>query len=190
MRVGALYSFNGGLAAAEKSYPHLYEQVVGAISTVSANTHSIKLSKEETVPGQKLLYSAPSIKRALAGYLLARGWQKRQVPVVHRTEYYLKGYVPTAEAESVFREMDLVKEKFGAEVQFGKHAATVYSGCAKMTIFHNLGIINAGIEIVPVEGFARQMPSRVPYFERFIWDLEHRGVGDIDVPALILGVDQ
>jgi len=28
----------------------------------------------------------------------------------------------------------------------------------------------------------------VSYFEQFIWDLEHRGIADIDIPVLILGM--
>ena len=48
---------------------------------------------------------------------------------------------------------------------------------------------NCGIEIVPVKAFADQMSTGVSYFEQFVWDLEHRGVSDIDIPVLILGID-
>ena len=85
--------------------------------------------------------------------------------------------------------MDFLKEKLGVEVQFGKYSFMVYNVAAKMTIFHNLGIIDAGVEIVPVKRFADQMSTGVSYFEQFIWDLEHRGVADIDIPVLILGID-
>ncbi len=84
--------------------------------------------------------------------------------------------------------MDFIKNKVGVEVQFGKYAFIVYDVCAKMTIFHKLGVINVGMEIVPVKEFAEHMSTGVSYFEQFIWDLEHRGVADIDIPVLILGV--
>jgi hypothetical protein len=58
-----------------------------------------------------------------------------------------------------------------------------------MTIFHNLGIIDTGIEVVPVKRFADNMSTGVSYFEQFTWDLTHRGVADIDIPVLILGID-
>ena len=32
------------------------------------------------------------------------------------------------------------------------------------------------------------MSSGVSYFEQFAWDLEKRGVADIDIPVLILGI--
>jgi hypothetical protein len=57
-----------------------------------------------------------------------------------------------------------------------------------MTIFHNLGFIDVGVEIVPVKDFVFEMSSGVSYFEQFVWDLEQRGVADIDIPVLILGI--
>ena len=69
-----------------------------------------------------------------------------------------------------------------------KYSFMVYNVAAKMTIFKNLGVIEAGIEIVPVKELALQMSSGVSYFEQFTWDLEKRGVSNIDTPVLILGI--
>ncbi|MCK5522712.1 MAG: hypothetical protein KAI83_06205 [Thiomargarita sp.] len=84
--------------------------------------------------------------------------------------------------------MDFVKNAVGIEVQFGKYAFMVYNVCAKMTIFHNLSVIDVGIEIVSIKDFVVEMSSGVSYFEQFVWDLEARGVSNIDIPVLILGV--
>ena len=75
------------------------------------------------------------------------------------------------------------------EVQFGKYAFMVYNVCAKMTIFKNKGIIDTGVEIVPVKKLADQMSFGVSYFEQFAWDLNNRGVSNIDTPVYILGID-
>lgn len=64
----------------------------------------------------------------------------------------------------------------------------VYNVCAKMTIFHKSNVIDAGIEIVPVKTFADKMSTGVSYFEQFVWDLETRGVSNIDIPVLVLGI--
>ena len=64
----------------------------------------------------------------------------------------------------------------------------VYNVCAKMTIFSKQGIIDAGIEIVPVKEFANEMSTGVSYFEQFVWDLEQRGTSNIDIPVLIMGI--
>lgn len=85
--------------------------------------------------------------------------------------------------------MVFVKNKLGVEVQFGKYAFMAYNVSAKMTIFHNHGIIDAGVEIVPVKKMADQMSSGVSYFEQIKWDLENRGEADIDIPVIVLGID-
>ena len=64
----------------------------------------------------------------------------------------------------------------------------IYNVCAKMTIFKKRGFIDAAVEIVPIKEFADQMSTGVSYFEQFAWDLKERGVADIDVPVLILGI--
>ncbi len=58
-----------------------------------------------------------------------------------------------------------------------------------MTIFNNLKHIDAGIEVVPIKEFADHMSTGVSYFEQFVWDLENRGVSNIDIPVIILGIN-
>ena len=84
--------------------------------------------------------------------------------------------------------MDFVKNRVGVEIQFGKYSFMVYNVSAKMTIFHKLNLIDVGLEVVPLKEFADEMSTGVSYFEQFVWDLEHRGVADIDIPVLILGI--
>ena len=55
---------------------------------------------------------------------------------------------------------------------------------AKTTIFKNPGHIDTGVEVVPMKDLAEQMSTGVSYFEQFVWDLEQRGVSNIDIPVL------
>jgi len=64
----------------------------------------------------------------------------------------------------------------------------VYNVSAKMTIFNKQGIIDAGIEIVPMKEMADRMSTGVSFFEQFKTDLEMRGSADIDIPVLIVGI--
>ena len=86
-------------------------------------------------------------------------------------------------------EIDLVKSHTCVEVRFGKYAFMAYNVSAKMTIFHNQNIIDAGIEMVPVKSMADQMSSGGSYFELIKRDLENRGVADIDIPVIVMGID-
>ncbi len=189
MQIAAVYSFNGGKEAITHAYPDLMVEVNQAIKAVKASQHKTKESTEKTMPG-KMLYSPRSLNKAFKkAFLLQLEWQAVRVPCDYPTEYYVEGYESTQLRRGAFREMDFVKQRLGVEVQFGKYAFMVYNVCAKMTIFHKLGHIDFGVEIVPVKCFADEMSTGVSYFEQFVWDLEHRGVADIDIPVLILGID-
>lgn len=87
-----------------------------------------------------------------------------------------------------YREMDFVKDKVGVEVQFGKYSFMVYNVCAKMTIFKKMGHIEYGIEIVPTKELQKEMSTGVSFYEQFVWDLEQRGVSNIDIPVLVIGI--
>lgn len=141
------------------------------------------------MPG-KILYSPRALNKAFDDFLVPKGWVKHREKCDYPKQYYSSDYEPSTLRRGAFREMDFVKNRLGVEVQFGKYAFMVYNVCAKMTIFHNLGIIDEGVEIVPVKAFADQMSTGVSYFEQFVWDLEHRGVANIDIPVMILGIDK
>ncbi len=189
MRVVGTYSFNDGSSVVQTEYPQLLREVQAAIQTVDARAHRTKKSAEKTMPG-RVLYSPRGINTAFKHAFFAHGWSPIRVPCDYPTEFYSRGYTSPRTSRGAFREMDFVKTKLGVEVQFGKYAFMVYNVCAKMTIFKNLGHINCGIEIVPVKGFADQMSTGVSYFEQFVWDLQARGVSNIDIPVLILGIDE
>lgn len=189
MKLAASYSFNGGKEEIAKRYAHLLTDINAAIKAVRSKKCKIKESKEKTMPG-RLLYSPRAINKCFKAEFLKLGWVSVRVPCDYPTTHYLQDYKIRSSNRGAFRKMDFVKEKLGVEVQFGKYAFMVYNVCAKMTIFKNLGHIDCGVEVVPVKAFADEMSTGVSYFEQFIWDLESRGVADIDIPVLILGIDE
>lgn len=188
MRLAAQYSFKDGFNQISARYPHLLAEVKAAIAAVDASLAKTKLSKEKTKVG-RMLYSPVALNKAFEKELFPRGWQNLSVDCEYPTTHYLEDYKIRSNLKGAFRDMDFVKDGLGVEVQFGKYSFMVYNVCAKMTIFRNLGFIECGIEIVPVKALALEMSSGVSYFEQFVWDLESRGVADIDIPVLILGID-
>jgi hypothetical protein len=187
MRIAGVFSFNRGSETIAKRYPDLITEVNAVIKAVNAAKLKTKISAEKTMVGRKL-YSPPAINVAFDREFSARSWNKVRVRCEYPTNYYAPGYKIRSKLAGAFREMDFVKQKLGIEVQFGKYAFMVYNVCAKMTIFRNLGHIDAGIEIVPIKELAEEMSTGVSYFEQIVWDLQTRGVADIDVPVMILGL--
>jgi hypothetical protein len=188
MRIVGIFSFKDGARYVEKNYPGLLKEIRGVLAAVSAKAHRTKESKEKTMLG-RMLYNPSALNSTIKSGFFDLDWKAVKVPCEYPTTYYAPGYKPKALNKGAFREMDFVKQKLGVEVQFGKYSFMVYNVCAKMTIFRNLGHIDAGVEVVPIKKFADQMSSGVSYFEQFVWDLEQRGVADIDIPVLILGID-
>lgn len=130
----------------------------------------------------RLLYNPKELNSEFKRLLKERGWETRRITV--------RTVVPEiAQEHTGFREMDAVKNGLGVEVQFGKYAFMVYNVAAKMTIFSKQGIIDSGIEIVPMLRLANEMSTGVSYFEQIKTDLEYRGVSNIDIPVLVIGID-
>jgi hypothetical protein len=191
MNVVAEYNFNHGKEFVSEHYKDEFAEIIQVINSVNAKQFKIKESKEKTMPG-KMLFSPSDLNTAFKNAFNSLGWYHKKIECNYEQGTYLENYRPAiTSAMKPFRDMDFIKEpnKLGIEVQFGKYAFMVYNVCAKMTIFKNLGIIDAGIEIVPVKIFADDMSTGVSYFEQFAWDLHVRGVSNIDIPVLILGID-
>lgn len=191
MKIVAKYDFNGGKKVVETKYAAEYAEIEAAIRAIDSSLYKTKESVEKTMMG-KMLFSPAEINKAFKRELGKTGWAHHKVNCDYEQGEYLDGYIPAKESHvKPFRDMDFVKSgtKLGVEVQFGKYAFMVYNVCAKMTIFSNMGLIDTGIEIVPVKHFADEMSTGVSYFEQFAWDLQHRGTSNIDIPVLIIGID-
>jgi len=188
MVIAGIYSFNKGRESIEKKYPLLMKEINEIIGNINAEEHVTKESKEKTMPG-KMLYSPTSLNKAFKKEFIKYDWKTIRIKCEYSTEYYTNEYVPKKTKGHPFREMDFIKDKLGVEIQLGKYAFMVYNVCAKMTIFNQLGHIDTGVEIVPIKQFANNMSTGVSYFEQFVWDLEHRGISNIDIPVLIYGIN-
>ncbi|MDR2704983.1 MAG: hypothetical protein LBC02_04310 [Planctomycetaceae bacterium] len=188
MKIAGEYSFNNGQEIVQTKYPKLLDEIKNVIAFVDALKCKTKTSKEKTM-AEKLLFSPSKLNDCFKKHFTSSGWGTVRIACDYPTKYYVKDYHPKPLQKGAFREMDFVKDKLGIEVQFGKYSFMVYNVAAKMTIFKNLGYIDTGIEIVPVKSLADEMSSGVSYFEQFVWDLENRGISNIDVPVLILGID-
>lgn len=188
MKLAGIYSFNRGEEVIHDHYPDLRREIEVAIQHIDASLCKTKESEEKTMKGD-LLYSPVALNDAFKTQLNPLDWKSIRVKCDYSTEYYLPGYKPKKLRKGAFREIDFVKRSLGVEVQFGKYSFMVYNVAAKMTIFRNLGHIDTGIEIVPVKAMADEMSSGVSYFEQFVWDLDKRGIANIDIPVLIFGID-
>jgi hypothetical protein len=181
MIVVARYSHKDGENFLKQHYSNELNEIYEIINLVDATKFKTKISKEKTMRG-KMLYSPKPLNTEFIKQFNNRGWQKQRIKMTtYISEINLK--------HEGFREIDLVKNKVGVEIQFGKYAFMVYNILAKMTIFNKQNIIDCGVEIVPMRSMAEEMSTGVSYFEQIKSDLEYRGTSNIDIPILVLGID-
>lgn len=184
MKIIARYSHKDGEAYIQKHFSSELNEIVQAIESVDIEKHKTKKTKET---GSKfklgqMLYSPVSMNKAIYKGLTPQGWNRMRISIATALARGSREHVG-------FREMDGVKNRLGLEIQFGKYAFMGYDILGKMPIFHNQGLIDAGVEVVPTKEIAiGHMSSGVSYYEQIVSDLRVRGAADLDVPTLILGI--
>lgn len=170
MQIVEEYSYKGAKEIIQKHYSSELQDIRGILAGVSEKGHRSPSGNGRLLPG--------ALKKTLKQKFIEHGWDRKRVKVE----------MLRAPKRALYREIEFAKDRLGVDIQFGKAALIAYSVTAKMPIFHDEDLIDAGIQVVAMKELAQEMSSGAAYFEQCIWDLEHRGVADVDIPVLILGV--
>lgn len=189
MIVAGIYSFNGGLDYINANHPNAMDEMVEIVTSVDSEKCLTKHSKEKTK--KNILYSPIDLNNEFMSQFKSRGWkEKERLACDYRTTHYVDGYVPSSSKRCFkgFRELDYLKSKVGVEVQFGKYSFMVYDILSKMPMLRKNGIIDCGIEIVPVKDFAKKMSTGVSCYEQILCDLNEVENQEQFVPVVIVGI--
>ncbi len=179
MKIKHEYSHLGGKEIIQTCFPKLKREIEQAIAHARAPAKT-KISREKTMRGQ-MLYSPEALNNSLEKELRRLGWQRKRV--------YLGIDVPGLTSKrKPFKELDYVKGRVAAEVQFGKYFAMQYD-LQKFQFFYNRNEIDAGVEIVPMSSLTEQMSTGVSYYEMLVGDLARMGRTFPPVPVWVLGID-
>ena len=187
MRITGRHYYNGPDHSINDQHASELSEIITAIYAVNAADYRIQLSKEKTMEG-RVLYSSTALHKAFRSAFAVLGWKNIRVQPDDSVQYYIGGYLPPATKRRAIRDMDFVKNRLVVQVQFGRYFFMLENIAAKLAVFKNLGIIDAGVEIMPVQKFATEMTSGMSYFEQLMSDLENGGRSYIDIPILIVGI--
>ena len=187
MKIVGVYSFNDGGQVISARFGSELQEIKDVIAIVDSTRHQNR-SDNGKGARTKIFYQSTALIQAFKTAFSARHWHSFKIPCVYSNEFSNRGSQSISSKPTVFRELDFVKNRVGVKAHFANYGSTVYDIAAEMTIFHNSDAIDVGVAIVPVKDFANDMSTGVSYFEQFVWDLEHRGVSNIDIPVLILGI--
>jgi len=81
-----------------------------------------------------------------------------------------------------------LKENIAIEVQFGKYAFVAYDLFVKHLLFYSGGVINVGIEILPMKSMQSEMSTGIAYYEGEVYNVLRHGRNNPPVPLLIMGI--
>lgn len=201
MQIQARYSHLNGEEYLIVHRSALWYEVQAVISEIDAEACKTKVSKEKNKKG-KYLYSPVDMNAAFKKGLEARGWSERRNTFwVTDDEKLLRGIYGLPEREQKreiekagltpimsYNQTDFVKEHVAVEVQFGKYAFVAHDLFVKHLSFFVSGIIDVGIEILPMKSLEQEMSSGVPYYERDLLNVIRQGRGVPAVPLVLVGV--
>jgi hypothetical protein len=201
MRIQEVYSHLNGREHILVHKPGMWDQIVEVIGKVDAAGCRTKVSKEKTKVG-KILYSPVEMNNCYATLLRAYGW----VPSV--TRYWVTAnqelvrrtlaLPPDEQRQAIveagctpipsYNQTDFVKDRIAVEVQFGKYAFVAYDMFVKHMAFFIGGVIDVGVEVLPMKALQAEMSSGVPYYESGLYDLLRQGRATPAVPMVVIGV--
>jgi len=202
MKVVKKYSHLNGEEFLLVHHKGLYKEILKVTKSVNAHKFKTKISKEKGRKEGKSLWNPVEINAEFKRLFYKKGWEERRrdfyVSTDPKTVQTLepmsfeeqKKYMASTNQEKLysFNQTDFVKNKVAVEVQLGKYFAVTYDLFVKHLSFFSGGLIDIGIEIVPMKSMQQNMSSGPPWFEKEVHNVLRHGRGVPPVPLLILGI--
>ncbi len=180
----------------------VYKEILEVIKSIDAKNFRTKISKEKTMPG-KSLYNPIALNKAFKKLLHDKGWKDTRYSYYVTTDRTIMQELLTLPLEKQkefliqqgvkspiysYKQTDFVKDNIAIEVQFGKYAFVAFDLFVKHLLFYSGGVINVGIEILPVKSMQSEMSTGIAYYEGEVYNVLRHGRNNPPVPLLIIGV--
>jgi len=202
MEIVEKYSHLNGEEYLIVHHNELYKEIIDVIKAVDADKFRTKVSKEKTMKG-RLLYSPEELNREFKHLFKQGNWEDMRYSYYVTTDYSFMQELITLPVEKQkefligkgvtspiysYKQTDFVKDDIAIEVQFGKYPFVAYDLFVKHLLFYSGGVINVGIEILPMKSMQSEMSSGIAYYEGEVYNVLRHGRNNPPVPLLIIGV--
>lgn len=202
MKIVEKYSHLNGEEYLLVHHKPIYKEILDVIKGVDANNFRTKVSEEKTMPG-KLLYNPDALNDEFKRLFRQKKWRDTRYSYYVTTDYSImtelialplkkqKDFLIQRGVKSPiysYKQTDFVKDNIAIEVQFGKYAFVAYDLFVKHLLFYSGGLINVGIEVLPVKSMQSEMSSGIAYYEGEVYNVLRHGRNNPPVPLLIVGV--
>ncbi|MCK4731577.1 MAG: hypothetical protein KAT65_03880 [Methanophagales archaeon] len=202
MRIVERYSHLNGEEYLLVHHRDIYGEIENIIKSVGADKFKTKVSKEKTMPG-KLLYNPDELNREFKRLFKQKNWEDVRYSYYVTTDYSIMQELINLPLEKQkdfliargvktpiksYKQTDFVKDNIAIEIQFGKYAFVAYDLFVKHLLFYSGGVINVGIEVLPMKSMQSQMSTGIAYYEGEVYNVLRHGRNNPPVPLIIMGV--
>lgn len=201
VQISQFYSHLNGYEHILVHQHSLWREIEDVIASVDAASCLTKVSKKKTKK-DRLLYSPIDMNILFKQKLEAHGWAERRTSYFVTDDHVLITKTMQMEAAEQRQEIldagktpifsynqtDFIKERIEIEVQFGKYSFVAYDLFVKHMAFFVGGVIDVGVEILPMKSLQAEMSSGVPYYEGALYDLLRQGRSTPAVPLVLIGI--
>jgi len=203
MKIAEIYSHLNGEEYLIVHHKSLYNEINKVINDVNANALMTKISKEKTMRG-KMLYNPIALNKTFNEKFRKLSWNETRYKYYVTTDRkYMEEMLTLSYQEqkefliskgitspiSSYKQTDFVKNRIAVEVQFGKYAFVAFDLFVKHLLFYSGGIINVGVEILPIKKMQLNMSSGAAYYEGAVYNILRHGRSDPPIPLLIIGIE-
>jgi len=202
MKIIEKYSHLNGEEYLIVHHRQILEEIEYIIARVDANKFKTKISKEKTMRG-KNLFNPKALNKEFGRLFHEHGWKPEKYSYYVTTDRKILNEIVSLSLRQQkeflikhgirfpilsFKQTDFVKDNIAVEVQFGKYAFVAYDLFVKHLLFYSGGIINVGIEILPMKSMQNEMSTGIAYYEGEVYNVLRHGRNNPPVPLLIIGV--
>ena len=203
MRIVEKYSHLNGEEFLLVHQKQLHKEIMDTIRSIDANLVKTKVSKEKTMKG-RLLYNPDALNKEFKRKFKQNKWQDVRYQYYVTTDFNLSqklAVLPYQEqgeylasrgiknAIRSYKQTDFVKDNVAVEVQFGKYSFVAYDLFVKHLLFYSGGVINVGVEVLPMKAMQSVMSTGIAYYEGEVHNVLRYGRNNPPVPLLIIGVE-
>ena len=202
MKIVEKYSHLNGEEYLIVHHKSVYKEIKDIIHSIDADKFRTKISEEKTMKG-RLLYNPSELNREFKRLFKQRSWKDVRYSYYVTTDFSIMQELIAIPLEKQkdfliakgvtspihsYKQTDFVKENIAIEVQFGKYAFVAYDLFVKHLLFYSGGVINVGIEILPMKSMQSGMSSGIAYYEGEVYNVLRHGRNNPPVPLLIMGI--
>ncbi len=201
MRIVEIHSHLNGVEFLSIRRPWLWREIKDGIEAldISECAETALGSNDHLLQGR---FSPTSVKHALNNRFKDLGWGRRATRFWAADDAELTRTVARmpveiqlrnikfqgAEPISTLLEVDHYKDRVAVQVKFDNSSLTGYDTYLTYLNFYGSGLIDVGIQILPMKELETQMSSGVACYERDLLNIIRQGRGVPAVPLVLMGI--